>query len=77
MTATETSLSKAQLMTRLGRRFEKYKKLQAEAKAMRPELDAMIQDALAAGATYRDVAAVCGRSLAWVQGSVARSKGET
>lgn len=52
----------------------KYNTRTAEADALRIQLDGLVFDARDEGGTFREIAALASRSVAWVQGSLERSK---
>lgn len=71
-------MSKTQLPTQqansLKRLATKYNARTAEADALRGDLDRLVYEAKKAGGTFREIATLANRSVAWVQGSLARSK---
>ncbi len=74
MAASKTSLSakKARAITVIA---NKYNTKMAEADTLRAQLDAVVLDArVNEGGTFREIAALASRSVAWVQGSLERSK---
>lgn len=73
MASTKTSLPTKQA-TAIKRLAGKYNTRTAEADDLRVQLDALILDARAAGGTFREIAALANRSVAWVQGSLQRSQ---
>jgi CHASE3 domain sensor protein len=74
--ATKTSLPPKQA-TALSKLAEKYNKKTSEADALRAELDVAVAEARANKGTFREIATLANRSVAWVQGSLERSKGKT
>lgn len=52
----------------------KYNTRTAEADDLRVQLDALVLAARVAGGTFREIASLANRSVAWVQGSLERSK---
>lgn len=60
--------------TALKRLAGKYNTRTAEADLLRKQLDALVASARAAGGTFREIAILADRSVAWVQGSLERSK---
>lgn len=58
----------------LRRKAGKYNRLTDEVDKTRGELDGLVSGARGSGGTFREIASICGRSVAWVQGSVERSK---
>ncbi len=60
--------------TALKRLAGKYNLRMAEADDLRPQLDALVAAAKEAGGTFREIAALAERSVAWVQGSLERTK---
>lgn len=52
----------------------KYNTRTAEADDLRVQLDAVVVAARDEGGTFREIAALANRSVAWVQGSLERSK---
>lgn len=72
--ATKTSLPPKQA-TALKRLAEKYNKKTEEVDALRAELDAVVAQARTeGGGTFREIATLANRSVAWVQGSLQRSQ---
>lgn len=71
--ATKTSLPPKQA-TALKRLAEKYNKKTSEVDALRAELDTEVAQARAEGGTFREIATLADRSVAWVQGSLQRSQ---
>lgn len=69
-----TSKLPARDATTLRRLANKYNTRMAEADSLREQLDALVVSARAAGGTFREIAALADRSVAWVQGSLERSK---
>lgn len=60
--------------TALKRVAGKYNTRMAEADGLRPQVDAAVKVARDHGGTFREIAALADRSVAWVQGSLERSK---
>lgn len=60
--------------TQLKRLAGKYNTRTAEADDLRIQLDVLVAEARAAGGTFREIATLADRSVAWVQGSLERSK---
>ena len=58
----------------LQRLASKYNTRTAEADDLRVQLDSLVVDAREAGGTFREIASLANRSVAWVQGSLERSK---
>lgn len=58
----------------LKRKVAKYNTRTAEVEALRPEVDAAVREAIESGGTFREVAEISDRSIAWVQGSLQRSQ---
>jgi hypothetical protein len=71
--ATKTGLP-SQQANALKRKAEKYNKRTAEVDALREEVDDAVFEARKAGGTFREIAALANRSVAWVQGSLQRSQ---
>jgi CHASE3 domain sensor protein len=71
--ATKAPLPSKQA-TALKRLAEKYNKSTSEVDALREELDAVVLRAREAGGTFREIASLANRSVAWVQGSLQRSQ---
>lgn len=73
MTAATSSLSpqKARALQRLA---GKYNTRMAEADDLRVQLDVLVADAKDEGGTFREIASLADRSVAWVQGSLGRTK---
>lgn len=59
--------------TALKRLAAKYNARMAEADNLREQLDAQVVVARGSGGTFREIATLAGRSVAWVQGSLERS----
>lgn len=55
----------------------KYNTRTSEADDLRVQLDALVVEAREAGGTFREIAALANRSVAWVQGSLQRSQNKT
>jgi CHASE3 domain sensor protein len=53
---------------------DKYNKQTNEVDTTREKLDKVVLDARNAGGTFREIAALANRSVAWVQGSLQRSQ---
>lgn len=72
MAATKSSLSpqKARALKNLA---NKYNTRTAEADDLRVQLDALVAEARDEGETFRSIATIASRSVAWVQGSLERS----
>ncbi len=51
----------------------KYNKVTDEADMLRSKLDVLVVDARESGGTFREIATLADRSVAWVQGSLERS----
>ena len=66
----DISPKQARLLKNLASR---YNTKTAEADQLREQLDAVVLDARN-NATFREIAAISNRSVAWVQGSLARSE---
>lgn len=69
----KTSLPAVQA-TSITRLAKKYNARTYEADSLRIELDAAVLAARSAGGTFREIATLANRSVAWVQGSLERSK---
>lgn len=52
----------------------KYNTYMSKADELRASLDELVLQARNAGGTFREIAALADRSVAWVQGSLERSK---
>lgn len=52
----------------------RYNTRTSEVDALRAQLDALVLAARDAGGTFREIAALAERSVAWVQGSLQRSQ---
>lgn len=75
MTVAETKSSlPSKQATALKRLAGKYNTRTAEADALRVELDALVLAAREANGTFREIATLADRSVAWVQGSLQRSQ---
>ena len=72
--ATGLSTQQAGAIKRLA---SKYNTRTSEADDLRLQLDAVVLEARTAGGTFREIAALANRSVAWVQGSLQRSQGRT
>lgn len=70
--ATKTPLSPKRAAA-LERLAAKYNKKTNEVDALRAELDVAVREARGEGGTFREIAALANRSVAWVQGSLQRS----
>lgn len=55
----------------------KYNTRTSEADDLRVQLDALVVEARESQATFREIAALANRSVAWVQGSLQRSQNKT
>lgn len=73
MAKSESSLPSKQAND-LKRLAGKYNTRTDEVDALRVQLDALVLAAREAGGTFREIAALAGRSVAWVQGSLQRSQ---
>lgn len=58
----------------LKRLASKYNTRTSEADDLRVQLDELVAAARESGGTFREIAALAGRSVAWVQGSLERTK---
>lgn len=58
----------------LKRMAGKYNARTAEVDQIRVELDKVVRDSRDAGGTFREIASLAERSVAWVQGSLQRSQ---
>ena len=58
----------------LKRLASKYNTRTAEADDLRVQLDAVVKEAREEGGTFRQIADIANRSVAWVQGSLVRSQ---
>ncbi len=76
MTDTKSKLS-AQQAGAIKRLASKYNTRTSEADDLRVRLDGVVLEARAAGGTFREIAALASRSVAWVQGSLQRSHSRT
>lgn len=72
-TLTKSNLSTQQAGA-IKRLASKYNTRTSEADDLRVQLDSLVVDARAAGGTFREIAALANRSVAWVQGSLQRSQ---
>jgi hypothetical protein len=70
-----SNLSKSQ-QSAIRRVADKYNKRTVEADDLRRQLDGLVLEARASDppGTFREIAALASRSIAWVQGSLARSQ---
>lgn len=68
---TRLSTKQADALKRLA---AKYNKVTSEANSLRTELDSLVLNTRAAGGTFREIALLANRSVAWVQGSLQRSQ---
>jgi hypothetical protein len=73
MTKTTSSLS-AQQAGAIKRLAGKYNTRTKEADDLRVQLDQLVAEARASGGTFREIAALANRSVAWVQGSLQRTE---
>lgn len=73
MTKSESNLS-AKQANDLKRLAYKYNTRTSEVDAIRSQLDKEVVAARDAGGTFREIAALASRSVAWVQGSLQRSQ---
>jgi hypothetical protein len=73
MADTKTPSSK-QITASLKRLAAKYNARTDEVDQLRAELDALVYQAREAGSTFREIATLADRSVAWVQGSLERTK---
>jgi CHASE3 domain sensor protein len=73
MAKSESSLPSKQAND-LKRLASKYNTRTDEVDALRAQLDALVLAARESGGTFREIAALAGRSVAWVQGSLQRSQ---
>lgn len=71
--ASKTSLTPKQAND-LKRLAGKYNRQTNEVDATREELDVVVAKARAAGGTFREIATLADRSVAWVQGSLQRTE---
>jgi hypothetical protein len=76
MTDTKPNLPPKQA-TALKRLAAKYNTRTSEADQLRAELDVLVLEARASNGTFREIATLADRSVAWVQGSLERSKNRT
>lgn len=60
--------------TELKRVAAKYNARMSEADDLRSQLDVLVANAKASGGTFREIAALASRSVAWVQGSLERTR---
>lgn len=73
MAETKSSLSTQQAGA-IKRLASKYNTRTSEADDLRVQLDGLVLEARAAGGTFREIASLASRSVAWVQGSLQRSQ---
>lgn len=73
--AEQKSQIPKQVAATLKRQASKYNARTAEVSRLRAELDEAVAAAREGGGTFREIAALAERSVAWVQGSLERSKG--
>lgn len=73
MADTKSNLSSQQAGA-IKRLASKYNTRTSEADDLRAQLDILVVEARAAGGTFREIAALANRSVAWVQGSLQRSQ---
>jgi hypothetical protein len=73
MAAGESRISQRDA-TALKRLAGRYNTRMAEADDLRLQLDELVAIAKESGGTFREIAALADRSVAWVQGSLERSK---
>lgn len=71
--ATKASLPTKQANA-VKRLADRYNTRTTEVDSLREELDKVVLDAREAGGTFREIAALANRSVAWVQGSLQRSQ---
>lgn len=71
LTTPNLSTQQAGAIKRLA---SKYNTRTSEADDLRVQLDDVVLEARAAGGTFREIAALASRSVAWVQGSLQRSQ---
>lgn len=73
MAASKSGLP-SQQATALKRLAAKYNTRMAEADDLRAQLDLLVLAARESNGTFREIAALANRSVAWVQGSLQRSQ---
>lgn len=73
MAQTKSGLS-PQKATAIKRLAAKYNARTKEADELRVQLDGLVLDARDDDGTFREIAALANRSVAWVQGSLERSR---
>lgn len=73
MAETQTNLSPKEANA-LRRLADKYNRLTNEADEVRTQLDGLVFAARDSGGTFREIAALATRSVAWVQGSLERTE---
>lgn len=76
MAKSESSLP-AKQANDLKRLATKYNSRTSEVDDLRVQLDSLVLDARNSGGTFREIAALAERSVAWVQGSLQRSQSRT
>lgn len=76
MAKSESSLP-AKQANELKKLANKYNARTSEVDSLRVQLDSLVLDARASGGTFREIAALADRSVAWVQGSLQRSQSRT
>ena len=74
--ATSKSNIPPKTATALKRVAAKYNARTREADELRADLDVLVEEAKETG-TFREIAALANRSVAWVQGSLQRSQNRT
>jgi hypothetical protein len=75
--AASNSSLPAQKAAALKRLAVKYNSCTQKADELRVQLDAVVQEAKDSGGTFREIATLAERSVAWVQGSLQRSQNRT
>lgn len=73
-TNDETKTLPAKQAAELKRLAAKYNARTEEAGNIRAELDELVLQARESGGTFREIATLANRSVAWVQGSLQRTK---
>lgn len=73
MSKSESNLT-AKQANDLKKLAAKYNSRTKEVDDLRVQLDALVLDARNSHGTFREIAALAGRSVAWVQGSLGRSQ---
>lgn len=71
--ATSKSNLSAKEANALRRLADRYNATTAKADELRVQLDAMVLATRESGGTFREIASLASRSVAWVQGSLQRS----